>query len=126
MALGVRPQAHPAVFDCRSHRRDVAFQRVEFDDQRRSVNVVEYVADLGNRIGVAWCRIAPHRSGVFRDGLRSFDLVPKIGDARRLAQGTPQAGRIHPGSKQSESDHPPDARDIADRTKVAAVAAAGS
>ena len=48
VALCVRPQARTAITDRRRHRRDVAFECVKVDDQRRRTDVVERSAGPWN------------------------------------------------------------------------------
>src|SRR5262249_8985903 len=49
VGLGVRPHAHAGRAAELGHLRDVAVERVEVDDQRRRLDVVEERTDLGRR-----------------------------------------------------------------------------
>ncbi len=49
--LGVRPQPHPPPGDPVGEPLQVALERIEIDDQRRRIDLVERHADLGRRAG---------------------------------------------------------------------------
>ena len=51
MRLGVRPQPHPAARRPARQALQIALERVEIDDQRRGIDLVERHADLGGRAG---------------------------------------------------------------------------
>ena len=51
VGLGVRPQPDAGAGDALGQAAQIALERVEIDDQRRGVDLVERHADLGGRAG---------------------------------------------------------------------------